>query len=246
MKLPTARRSKAFTLIEIMVALAILGLIVGAVYSSWMAVVRGAESGKRAAAEVQRTRMALRTLEDALNSTRSFAGSIEYYRFLAENGRNATLSFVAKLPESFPRSGRFGSFDVRRITFSLEPAPERGQQLVMRQCPVLMDMDEDEQQHPVVLLKDVKEFAMAFWDPKAGDWMDEWTQTNQLPAKVLVSLKWGGDKWQSGQKEQQIASVITLPSVMVMPMWQMPGAGPIRPGQQPPLPGNQIIRPGAQ
>jgi len=219
MKPAGKRVVRGFTLIEIMVALAMLGMIVAAIYSSWMAMVRGADTGMRAAAEVQRSRMALRTLEDGLNSARAFSGSINYYRFLAENGRKATLSFVAKLPQSFPRSGRFGSFDVRRLTFSVEPGPDSGRQLVLRQCPVLMDMDTDEQEHPVVLLRDVEDFEMAFWDTRAGDWTDEWTQTNQLPAKVLITLRWGGDKLRSHRASQEVNSIVNLPSVMVQPVW---------------------------
>ena len=133
MKFRPAERQDAFTLLEIIVAIAIFGLIVAAIFSSWMAIVRGAETGKRAAAAVQRSRIAVAPWKNALMSARSFAADIEYYGFVAENGNDAMLSFVAKLPPSFPRSGRFGDFDVRRVTFSLEAGPDSGSELVMRQ-----------------------------------------------------------------------------------------------------------------
>ena len=57
-----------------------------------------------------------------------------------------------------------------------------------------MDMDIDEKEHPLVLEKDVKAFEMEFWDVRSGDWLDEWTQTNQLPPLVKITLKFGGDK----------------------------------------------------
>ena len=83
---------------------------------------------------------------------------------MAENGSDATLSFVARLPQTFPRGGRFGDFNVRRVTFCVESRQNGGRQLVMRQTPILMDMDEDEQQHPVVLATDVRAFSGEFWD----------------------------------------------------------------------------------
>lgn len=226
MKFHAPHRPRAFTLLEIIVAIAIFGLVVAAIFSSWMAIVRGAETGKRAAAAVQRSRIAVSTLENALMSARSFAADIEYYGFVAENGDDATLSFVAKLPPSFPRSGRFGDFDVRRVTFSLEAGPDSGNELVLRQNPLLMDMDIDEKEHPLVLAKDVKAFEMEFWDVRAGDWLDEWSQTNQLPPLVRVTLKFGANSAGSVQPEKEIVREIALPAITVQPGWQRPGAPP--------------------
>ena len=82
------------------------------------------------------------------------------------------LSFVARLSKSFPRSGKFGDLDVRRVTFSLEAGPEGARQLVLRQNPLILDPDKDEKQYPVVLAKNVKGLEMQFWDsnknPRSG------------------------------------------------------------------------------
>lgn len=229
------KRSRGFTLIEIMVALALFGLIVAAVYSSWMAIVKGSEAGNKAAANVQRSRIAMRTLEDALLSVQSFAGDIEYYTFDAENGDDASLSFAAKLPRSFLRSGRFGDFDMRRVTFSVEQGTDGKKELVLRQTPLLMDMDTDEKEHPIVLAKDVKEFKMEFWDVRSGDWLDEWTLTNQLPPMVKITLSYNAKNQQSSSEAQKITRVVSLPSITVPPAWQAPGIRPHprvnRPGQ---------------
>ena len=196
MKTCAPQKVPGFTLLEIMVAMAILGLIVAAVYSSWMAIVRGADTGRRAAAAVQRARVAVRTMEEALTCARSFASDIQYYNFVAENGNEATLSFVACLSKSFPRSGRFGDFDVRRVMFSVEPGPDSSKQLVLRQKnPLLTDWDIDEKEHPIVLAKNVKKFEVELWDAHLNppDWVDEWTRTNELPPMVMFTLELGGD-----------------------------------------------------
>ncbi len=223
----TARRESkvgAFTLIEVMVALFLLGLVVAAVYSSWIAVVRGAKIGLSAAAEVQRSRIAMRTMEDALTSTRMFAASGDYYGFEAENGNKAYLSFVANLAQSFPRGGKFGDFTVRRVTFSLEAGADSESQLVLRQFPLMIESDIDENEHPIVLAKHVKKFELGFWDARAGEWIDEWTQTNQLPPMVRITLQLGAKKNDFRSKPRdEITRVVAIPAIAVPAVWQKPG-----------------------
>jgi prepilin-type N-terminal cleavage/methylation domain-containing protein len=225
-----SRKKSGFTLIEIIVALALLGLIVAAIYSSWAVIVRGSRTGLEAAAAVQRERVAVRTIEEALTCARSFAANIQYYSFVAENGDQPSLSFVAHLSKSFPRSGRFGDLDVRRVTFSVEPGPDSTRQLVLRQSPLLMDWDIDEQEHPVVLAKDVKDFKMEFWNAHLNppDYVDEWTRTNELPPLILFTLELGSDPQHPNQARQVIARLVALPAVTVQVLPGGPG-GPQRP-----------------
>ena len=216
-------RFRAFTLMEIMIAIAMLALVLAAIYSTWTTILKASKVGLEAAAQVQRERIATRTIEQALSATRSFAADYRHYAFMADNGENATLSFVARLPQSFPRSGRFGDFSVRRVTFSLENAPESGRQLVLRQTPILMDLDDDEQQHPVVLARDVKEFKFEFLDLQKQDWVDDWFQSNQLPKLVRFRLHFGSSDPTRSHVESEITRVVALPSIMVPANVQMTG-----------------------
>jgi general secretion pathway protein J len=209
--------ARGFTIIEIMTAMVIFGMVVVAIFASWSAIAHGSVSGNRAAANAQRSRIALRTIEDALGSTRSFVADVQYYSFDAENGSEPYLSFVSKLSPSFPRSGRFGEFDVRRVTFSVEQGPGSQKQLVLRQTPVLMDMDEDEQNYPVVLANDVKKFEFAFFDKQKGDWLDEWDQTNQIPQMVRFTL-------QLSANQEEFTRIVSLPAIAVQSGWQIPGS----------------------
>ncbi len=245
MKLPvnhpvvqTARQG--FTLVELMVAIAIFSLVLAAIYSSWTAILRASKVGRNAAAAVQRSRIVARVLEDSLSSTLAFAQNQQYYAFLAENGDEPTLSFVARLAKSFPRSGKFGDLDVRRLTFSLQAAPEGGRQLVLQQVPLVMQMDAEEKDHPLVLAKNVQEFLVEFWDPRLSDWLDEWTQTNQLPKLVRVTLKLADNPY-AVETREQITRTVSLPSITVPPGWQVPRLGPGPPGG--PVPGQGV--PGA-
>ena len=51
-----------------------------------------------------------------------------------------------------------------------------------------MDMDKDEQEHPLVLARNVKSFAAECWDPTENDWSDKWDNTNQIPTMVRFTL----------------------------------------------------------
>src|SRR5437016_12342166 len=145
------RFNSAFTLIEILIAIGILGMVLAAIFSSWTAILRASKVGLDAAAAVQRARIVMRTLEDSLLCAQSFVGQNQrYYGFIAANGSEASLSFVTHLPESFPRNRKFGNLHVRRVTFSVESGPESSRQLVLRQSPLLMELDRDENEHPLV------------------------------------------------------------------------------------------------
>ena len=235
MNMRRSAQQSAFTLVEIMLAIGILSMVLAAIYSSWTAILRASKTGLEAAASAQRARITIRVLEDSLGSAQSFAANLPYYYFDALNGDPAGLSFVARLSKSFPRSGKFGDLDLRRVTFTVEPAPDGSRQLVLRQNPLVMEMDADERDHPSVLAKHVKGFEMLFWaaDKNPPDWVDEWREqkTNQLPKLVMVTLKLA-DNPHSDQVTEEITRIISLPAVTVQPAWQVSRApgGPGAPG----------------
>ena len=229
--------NRAFTLVEILVAIGIFSMVLAAIYSTWTAILRASKVGLEAAAAVQRARIAGRTIEETLGSVQSFALNQAYYAFVAENGSEATLSFVSRLSPSFPRSGKFAGLDVRRVTFSLEPSPDGGRRLVLRQTPLLMEMDKDEKNYPLVLARNVKEFKTEFWDTRQLDWIDEWKLTNQIPVMVKVTLKLADNAYAS-EVRQQVTRIVSLPSVTVQPGWQMPRSQPGPGGVNPNNPNN--------
>src|SRR2546430_1956016 len=219
---------RAFTLLEIMIAISIFSLVLAAIYSSWTAILRARKVAGDATASVQRARISIRIIEDSLGSAESFVRNANYYSFVGENGSEGSLSFVARLAKSFPRSGKFGDFDVRRLTFTVEKGSDTSRQLVLRQNPVLMDLDIDEKEHPLILAKNVQEFQLQFWDLRLNDWTDEWTQTNQIPKLVMVTLKLSDSPY-STQVSEDITRIVSIPAMAVQPGWQMPMAPP---GQQ--------------
>jgi len=218
--------SRAFTLIEIMIAIGLLAMIIAAIFSVWTAILRSSKVGKDTAAAVQRARITVRIIEDSLSSAECFMKNSEYYGFMVENGDSPTLSFVARLSKSFPR--KFGDLDVRRLEFSVQSGPDSPRELVLRQRPILMEFDQEEKDNPIILAKNVRAFEMRFYDrdkrpvgSSPDDWPDEWTQTNKLPALVQVTLKIG-DNASASSAEELITRIVSIPSVQVRPEYQMP------------------------
>lgn len=233
--------NRAFTLLEVMLAIAIFSLVLAAVYSSWLLILRATKVGQEATAQVQRRRMAVWAIEDALTCVQSFQASIQYYAFIVQNGSEPLLSFTARLPDDFPRHGEFGGFNVRRVTFSVEPGPNSEQDLVLRQNPILMDMNKDEQEHPLVLARNVKKLEVDCWDPTQNDWSKEWNNTNQIPTMVRFTLVLGGNKNDNSFGDAgptlAVTRLVAVPTIMAPATIQSGGAfgGP---GQHPPIPFN--------
>ena len=222
--------TSAFTLIEVMVAIAIFALLTAAVYSTWMVILKSSEVGNAAAARVQHERIAIRTLEDSLTCIQSFQASMGYYTFNVTNGDQPGLSFVARVPDIFPRDGRFDS-NLRRLTYSVETGADSERDLVLRQNPILMDLDANEQQIPLVLARNVKNFTIECWDTNAMDWVGGWDSTNSLPPMVRITLTLTlenkGDNYNANAPALAITREIAIPSSTLPAIAQTgaPGGG---------------------
>lgn len=216
---------KAFTLIEIMVAIMLFSLVIAAIYSSWSSIIRGTRTGMDAAADAQRMRVTLRVLEDSLASAQLYAANYGYYAFEADtSGDFASFSFVSRLSQSFPLSGQMEQYPVRRLTFQVESGRDGDRQLVMRQSPLLLDREATEGYSEIVLAKPVNLFLAEFWDEQEGEWVEEWLLTNQLPAVVRIFLDVGPTEHRSrNPMERAVARVIHIPSMEISPEVQLPG-----------------------
>lgn len=216
-------RSAAFTIIEIMIAMTIFAMVMTAIYACWSAILRGSHSGLAAAKEAQRSRMATRILEESLVSCQLFEQNIKDYSFEADTSDQfAVLSFVAHLPPSFPRTGRFYGQNVRRLIFNVEDGGDMGNVLVLRQHPILMEIDVDEEENPLVLARNVTLFELEFWDTTTSDWTLEWLNTNQIPKLVRFTLGFTGEGKAASAPEELVTRVVSLPTIAVPVDSQVP------------------------
>jgi len=218
-----------------MVAIAVFMMLIAAIYATWALVMKATKVGQDAAAQAQRQRIALRTIEDSLMCIQSFQASQRYYFFNVENGDAPILSFASRVPDVFPRNGKFGDYNLRRVTFTLEAGDGGEKDLVLRQNPILMDMDEDEKKSPLILARNVKKFDIECWDTNQMDWVTEWLDTNSIPPLLRVGLVLGGNT--SGGNtapELTVVRAFSMPSSMMPSAVQRGGpGGPAGPGPGP-------------
>lgn len=263
---PVSPRVAGFSLLELMLALAIFGMVITAIYSTWTAVLRTTRVGNDVTAAAQRTRIATRTLEDALLSAVMFQANGRLYAFEADtSGDYALLSFVSRLPRSFPGSGYFGDLVVRRVELVVEGARDGTNDLVLRQLPILQEDRDAEDLHRIVLARDVTRFTVEFLGQpgtpaasRTGEWLTEWPFTNAMPWLVRFQLAFGRSVDRDGRPHQLAVRTVHLPSITVpaassagaapppqQPPGAVPGAPPgvLPPGQQ--APPGQVLPPGA-
>lgn len=241
--LPARFRSSrtGFTILELMIAFGIFAIILTAIYSIWIAILKGTRAGQKAAAEVQRARVAMRALEDAFNGAVRFQENAGRgplgqrklrYTFIAEtDGDMAVLEFATRLPEGFLGSEQYQQLQqkIRRVRFSTGPGRNGSTDLLMTQWPILLPDKPASAYEPytITLAKDVTHFQVALFDTSKGEWLDRWTTTNLLPKIVQISLGLGKSST-SGKPSELVYSVVALPSDGVAGDLQgaVPGAQP--------------------
>jgi type II secretion system protein J len=235
-----ANGRQGFTILEIMIAMFIFALVLTAIYATWTGIMKGTASGIRAANEVQRSRIAIRSVEDALLTAVMYNENMKWYYFVADTkGDMAALSFVSRLPASFPGVGRFGGSVVRRVSFYTQSGSDGRAELVMSQVPMLLNTNNGGAQgYSIVLARDVSKFELAFFDLQKKDWVDEWKNTNALPALVQVTLGLGKAGLSSSTPEDVVTRIISLPASAVGGLQAGPGpTGPGGPGSGAGMPG---------
>ena len=98
-----------------------------------------------------------------------------------------------------------------------------------------MDTDQDEQNFPLVLARNVKNFAIECLDTNKGEWVAEWDYTNSIPPQVRYTLVLGGnDDFRGAAPTLGITNVVTMQSITMPANVQMPkGGGGGLPGNPP-------------
>lgn len=226
-RLDRARTRWAFTIIEVMIAISIFMMVMAAIYSTWLAVLRSTQASLKAAAHAQRSRVAVRTLQDALLSAVNHQANLRDYSFTSDVSTDfANIEFSARLPASFPGVGRFGGSIVRRVQFLVERADHGKDELVLYQRPLLLAEEQhDFRGHRLVLSPDVSIFRVHFLEAQTGKWEQEWKTTNSLPK--LMRLELGLGRKDGGDEPADLTStILAIPGNPVTPDLQ----SPFRPG----------------
>jgi len=155
----------AFSLLEILVAIGIFMLILTAIYSIWHGIIKGTRSGIKAVQEVQRSRVAMHSIEQALLCARVFTDNIKYYYFVAESsGNRSVIEMTCRLPADFLGMGFVDpNLRLRRVTFKTQAGKDGGEELVARgEQEVACMKREDQRIVPALVPPSLREALAAY------------------------------------------------------------------------------------
>ena len=233
--LRSGRACRGFTILEITIAMFIFALVLTAIYSIWHGIVKGTASGLKAAAEVQRSRVAMRAIKDAFLSARVFNENIKYYYFVADSrGELSEIEMTCRLPKDFLGMGFVDpNLRMRRVHIFTRPGGDGTDELVISHFPLLLTNAPGTEPYSIVVARDVTRFELEYFDARKWEWTTEWITTNRLPTKVRVTLGLGklGNS-SSGQAQDLVADEIPLGIQNIVGL--QGGGSPVPPGAMPP------------
>jgi hypothetical protein len=117
---------------------------------------------------------------------------------------------------------------------------------MMSQVPMLLNTNNTGAEgYSIVLARDVSKFELAFFDMQKKDWVDEWKNTNALPALVQVTLGLGKTGGSLSAPQDVVTRIVSLPASAVGGLQAGPGATfPGGPGSGAGMPGPGVPPPG--
>lgn len=192
---------RGFTLLEVMIAITILGLIGGLTYSSFDTAWNTKTRIERDEERDQMIRGALSRMAREI----SMAFLSEHYdkkRYrtrptlfrLKDGSREAQLLFTSFANERLHTDAK--ESDEAAFEYSLAAAQDgSGRQDLFRRVKPIIDEEIEREGMKTALAEDVYRFSVQCWDPKEREWREEWDSNSTsrlgqvlLPPRVKLSL----------------------------------------------------------
>ncbi|MCQ8179999.1 prepilin-type N-terminal cleavage/methylation domain-containing protein [Methylomonas sp. SURF-1] len=190
------RQPNGFTLIEMLIAITLLGVMVTLLFGSLRIAAQSWHSGETKIDQVNRKAVVYQFFKHHLSAARplpEFAATDhdalqtnteQEPLKLSFQGLPQSLRFVAALPAASTRKGL--------QVFAIEPARDRPSTLTVTLTPYRQQVDAEPE--PVVLLDEVRSFRISYFgakNPNAGDpagWQDDWLDAERLPNLVKIHI----------------------------------------------------------
>ncbi len=220
------KRTRAgFTLMEVLLAVAILSIVIAGVYSTWNASLNSWRRGTDASEVFQRQRIVMEALSELAQSTIFFAASPSLYTVIATKnpGLGDSVSFVTASDAFLPPS-EASAAGMRRVTISLEQDDYRRTYLAIVNQPALKSEEESKDKQSLqahVISTDVSGFYVRYRNARDGTWADTWEDTDTPPSAMEFTVVFG-------QKSDRLPPVVITRAVDIpVAAFLVQGAGPI-------------------
>lgn len=171
---PASRRPSGFTLVEILVATAILAMIGVIIYGAMTASIRGRQTAYKLQERYQTARIAMEKMRRDLESAYiSKHRNLDKYPETLFRGRSDRIDFTYVGYQRIAEGQRVS--DQGAVSFYLESDPDiPNSKALFRREKVPIDDRADKGGVVQKLAERVKKLEFDYWDPKDQDWEKEW------------------------------------------------------------------------
>ena len=200
-----SRRRAGMTLIEVMVAVAILGIVTTVVYGGFSQTMRNKRRIEDQADRAHVIRVAMERMTRELSQAfvsihvnpnptlQSILTCFHGYR----EGRGSRIDFTSFSHQRLYRDAH--ESDQNELSYFLTEDPShRGGRVLARREQRRIDAEPERGGQVTVLVDRVREFELGYLDPVTTDWVDAWDaapnggQANRLPTQVRIRLELEG------------------------------------------------------
>ncbi|MCC7111426.1 MAG: prepilin-type N-terminal cleavage/methylation domain-containing protein [Deltaproteobacteria bacterium] len=188
-------RARGFSLIEILVAASLLAIIGGLLVQSLSSSIDAKEAIEGTSNRYHLVRSAMSRMVDEISQAylSSHAASTEPRSETGFLGERDHLDFTAF--GYVPRMADEKKGDSRQLAYYLDSDPKTSTQSLFRREQGNLDDNFEEGGRSLVLLSDVRELSLQYWDATKEEWLDKWdaqsgdpNQNNKLPVRVRIRL----------------------------------------------------------
>lgn len=182
-----------FTLLETLMAVAILALVISSIYRTWDTALSGWKRAMDVSDAFQRQRVVLDALSELTKSAVFVNTEAGVYEVIGRTDptTGSSISFITASDALLPASeASLGG--LRRVTIALLRDIERGSYLAIQNQPALIEEEDKKSEAPWHVLSDsVSGFWVRYRSPLDGNWNDTWEEESFIPAAVEYTIVFG-------------------------------------------------------